>query len=85
MAGSHTNAPWLAPTLSQSRAESGTKRRDLRSRRPTGLDRDEPRRERRRLAGSGWRPGAEWLAYLPLVAEGVDDPADPPAVLIADG
>ncbi len=33
--------------------------------------------------GSGWRPGAEWPADLPLVAERVDDPAQPPAVLVA--
>jgi hypothetical protein len=34
--------------------------------------------------GSGWRPGAEWLADLPLVAERVDDPAESPAVLVPD-
>jgi hypothetical protein len=34
--------------------------------------------------GSCWRPGAEWLADLPLVAERVDDPAEPPAVLVPD-
>jgi len=40
---------------------------------------------RRRLAVSCWWPGAEWLADLPLVTEWVDDPAESPAVLVADG
>jgi hypothetical protein len=40
---------------------------------------------RRRLAISCWWPGAEWLADLPLVTEWVDDPAESPAVLVAEG
>jgi hypothetical protein len=53
------------------------------------------RRQERRLDGAagcaaGWRvsgrrPGPDRLADLPLVPERIDDPAQPPAVLIANG
>jgi glyoxylase-like metal-dependent hydrolase (beta-lactamase superfamily II) len=43
-----------------------------------GAERHPPRR------GSCWRPGAKRLADLPLVAERIDDPTEPPAVLLPD-
>src|SRR5205823_12407957 len=48
-------------------------------------DRAEPCPARRRPAAPGlaWWPGSEWRTDLPLLAERVDDPAEPPPVLVA--
>ena len=40
---------------------------------------------RRACQVSDGRPISEWPPDLPLVPERVDDPAEPPAVLVADG
>src|SRR5262245_51096092 len=51
---------------------------DLRDR----SDRSNHRSVRGRPCDSAWWPRSEWRADLPLVAERVDDPAEPPAVLV---